>query len=283
MAMACLLGVLLCSAAAAAQNKATITLQFRNMGPHAGLALALRVVDTATGAELDRLAVPEIPTSPFDLEIEVAIGGSYQVDFFIDINDNGRYDAPPTDRAWRLLLTDVQESGALAVDHSLELTDIDWPPRIDGRIEKSEYRNALFDSVTDIELYWQNADSTLFVGLVSPGIGWVAIGFDPERKMQGANIIIAAIIDGELTIEDHFGSGQTSHRADPVSQILAAAGIEEAGETSVEFAIPLAGGGDGVDLEPGATVTTLLAYHETSDRLTSHHSKRSTIEILLDN
>ncbi len=266
----------------AAEESATITLLFRDMEMHVGQTFAVRIIDETSGMEIDRMAVPQIPAAEFDLEIAVPIGGTYSIDFFADVNGNGRYDAPPVDHAWRLRLADVEESQTLPFTHTLEFTDIAWPPLIDGRIEEAEYLHSLTESETGIVLYWQNDSTTLYVGLASPGTGWVAIGFEPQQRMLGANIIIAAVAADGLVIEDHYGSGQTSHREDAVSTIIDAAGVEEKGTTTVEFAIPLFGSGNDADLEPGQLLSIILAYHRTSDRLTSRHSRRAQTEIELD-
>lgn len=266
----------------AAQESATITLLFRDMEMHVGQAFDVRIIDETSGREIDRMSVPQIPGATFDLEIAVPVGGTYLIDFFADVNGNGRYDAPPVDHAWRLRLADVEESQTLSFTHTLEFTDIAWPPLIDGRIEEGEYLHSLTESATGIILYWQNDSTTLHIGLASPGTGWVAIGLEPQQRMLGANIIIAAVAADGLVIEDHYGSGQTSHREDAASTIIDAAGVEENGTTTVEFAIPLSGGGNNADLEPGQLLSIILAYHRTSDSLTSRHSRRASVEIELD-
>lgn len=262
----------------------TLDFMFQDMDPHIGQAFFLRVVDLNTFEEVTRLSIDEIPTGAFDIEVPGLVAGDpYRVDFFVDFNGNGSYDAPPVDHAWRIDLPAVQMDGSLPVIHNTMFTDIGWPPAIDGTIEEMEYNNMMLDEATGMTVYWTNDKATLFVGLISPGLGYLSIGFEPERQMQGANIIIASI-DGEtLKIEDHYGNAPTSHRKDETDNIIQASGSESDGVSYLEFAIPL-DSGDEQDkaLEAGADVVIILAYHRSNDGLTARHSKRSVASILLD-
>ena len=275
---------LLVALSAAAVGQATLMLLFREMDPHVGQAFELRVVEGSSGREIARHSLPKIPVPAFMLEIgDLQIGESYRIDFYADANGNGRYDAPPIDHAWRIEFPDVQGHGTLTFTHNADFTDIAWPPRIDGQIGELEYRNEMVDSATGMTVYWQNDATTLYVGLVSPGTGWLSIGFGPERQMEGANIIIGAIDNGSLVIEDQYGSSPTAHRKDDVDHVIQAAGSEAEGQSILEFAIPLASGDDqDKPLEPGSEVVIILAYHQSNDGLTSRHSERSTTSILLD-
>jgi hypothetical protein len=266
----------------AGQGTATLMLQFRDMDPHVGQAFSVRVVDEASGAEVDRLSVSGVPSASFDLEFVVPTGSVYRLDFYADMNANGRYDPPPVDHAWRIQLADVQENRTVLFSHDLAFTDIDWPPLVDGRVEAGDYRHSLNDSRTGMTVYWQNDDLTLRLGLTSPGTGWLAIGFRPERRMLGADTLITAVTGDGVIVEDDTGTGQTSHRVDATSRVLDAAGLELDGRTTVELVLPLAGGESGTTLTPGETLSVILAYHASSDRLTTRHSKRTTTQITLD-
>jgi len=276
--------VLLVALSAAAYGQSTLTIMFRGMDPHVGQLFELRVVEEDTGREIARFSVPEIASPEFDLEIaDLRLGASYRIDFYADASGNGIYDAPPVDHAWRIALPDVQGNTSLTFTHNLDFIDIAWPPYLDGRIAELGYRNGMTDAETGMSVHWQSDGSVLYVGLVSPGTGWLAIGFGPERQMQGANIVIAAIEDGNLVIEDHYGNAPTSHRRDDVDHVIQAAGSEADGRSTVEFAIPLASGDEqDVQLEPGSEVVIILAYHGTNDRLTTKHTARAVASIVLD-
>ena len=268
---------------AVAVGQATLTLAFRAMDPHIGQAFSLRVVEGNSDREVFRVSVPEIVGASFTLEIsDLQFGTPYRIDFYADHNGNGTYDAPPVDHAWRIELPDLQADTTVPVVHDTAFTDIGWPPKADGTIEPLEYNSMLEDQATGMTVHWEHDGSLLYVGLTAPGTGWLSIGFEPERMMQGANIIIAAIVDGELLIEDHYGNAPTSHRADEVDHIIQATGREIDGESILEFAIPLdSGDNQDAPLLPGREIAIILAYHRSNDRLTSRHTARSTASLRL--
>ena len=155
---------------------------------------------------------------------------------------------------------------------------------IDGIIEEGEYPGHTV--ISGVAVYWSNNAEILKIGLVSPGTGYISIGFDPDRRMEGANFILAYMADGEIHTRDDYGIGMTSHGPDidrgGVDNVLASAGVEWADSTIVEFMIPM-DSGDPSDkpLLPGGTYTILVAYHDLRDELTLRHSRRGTGEITL--
>lgn len=153
-------------------------------------------------------------------------------------------------------------------------------PAVDGAVSEGEYPHAV--AAAGVEFHWMNGTVLLFGALVSPGTGWVAVGFDPEYRMEGANIVFAWVTDGEVSMEDHYGTGPTSHGRDFVSHILLSAGTEAGGSTTVEFVVPL-NSGDPQDkvLERGKAYTVILAYHRSSDGF-RRHTARGQAEIDLD-
>jgi hypothetical protein len=260
-------------------------LNVTDMAPYLGYELFLRVVDVETGEEVARFGPVSVQEDSQALEIQAAeLASSYHIDLFVDATEDGGYDPPPADPSWRVELPAVQVGSRFDVSLDAAFTDIGWPPAIDGTIDTGEYPHTMIDDPTEMVVSWYNDESILYIGLASPGVGWLAIGFAPQRQMQGANIIIAAIDAGELTIEDQYGNTPTSHRRDDVDNIIQAAGSETLDGSVVEFAIPLDSGDDqDKALEPGAQVAILLAYHRSSDRLTMKHTDRSVSTIVLDN
>jgi hypothetical protein len=49
---------------------------------------------------------------------------SYQIDFYADHNQNGSYDAPPTDHAWRITVNDLVGDSVVTFTHNTDFTDI---------------------------------------------------------------------------------------------------------------------------------------------------------------
>jgi len=158
-------------------------------------------------------------------------------------------------------------------------------PAIDGFVGSGEYPHSV--EIAGVEVYWANDAARLWVGLIAPGTGYVAVGFDPERQMEGANYIIGYVKDGKLYVRDDYGTERTSHMADidrgGTDDILASAGTEWPDHTVLEFVIPL-DSGDAMDkvLVPGSAYAALVAYHDLQDSFTARHSRRGAGEIRLD-
>jgi len=156
---------------------------------------------------------------------------------------------------------------------------------VDGVIDLGEYRNHA--SISDVQIHWQNDANTLRMALESPGTGYVSIGLDPERRMEGANYIIGYVEEGVAHLRDDFGTGTTMHSGDTErggrDNILSSAGSEWADHTVIEFAIPL-DSGDEMDkvLQPGGTYDVIVAYHDLQDGFDTRHSRRGSGQITLD-
>lgn len=69
-------------------------------------------------------------------------------------------------------------------------------------------------SAASVIFDWAVQGDTLFIKLSAPTTGWIAVGFEPARMMKDADIIIGAVSEGEVLIEDHFGLKPTSHIRD---------------------------------------------------------------------
>lgn len=156
----------------------------------------------------------------------------------------------------------------------------------DGEIGEDEYRHHLTSG--PMEIGWFNDAEYLYAYMDAPTNGWVSIGFDPDNRMQGANFIIGAVVNGELDIIDAWGVTPTGPNHPPDEQlggaddIVAAAGVERDGRTIIEFQIPL-DSGDPYDkpLSPGGTYPILVAFGASTD-LFSYHGFRDTAQITLD-
>lgn len=106
----------------------TVTLQLRNMTPHIGQRFQARVVERTTGVELNRVTLAAIQSADFDITLDgIVVGGSYNIDFYADHNGNGRYDAPPADHAWRLVVESATGNETLTFTHNTIFTRILWP------------------------------------------------------------------------------------------------------------------------------------------------------------
>ncbi len=109
-------------------NEPLLTIQFRRMNPHIGQKLGLRVVDQDGRREVGRKILPEIESAEFDLVLSVLLKDhSYDIDLYADLNSNGKYDAPPLDHAWRVVLSRAMGNDTVLFEHNTDFTDIEWP------------------------------------------------------------------------------------------------------------------------------------------------------------
>jgi hypothetical protein len=159
------------------------------------------------------------------------------------------------------------------------------PSPVDGVIEQGEYPHSV--EIAGVTVYWGNDAETLRMGLVSPGLGYVSIGLDPERRMEGANFILGAVREGWGAARDDWGTGPVAHGPDVdnggTDDILEWDGSENDEGTVFEFVIPL-DSGDPADkpLRPGETYAVLAAYHASDDSFGARHTERGAGEITLD-
>ncbi|MHB1355968.1 MAG: DOMON domain-containing protein [Anaerolineae bacterium] len=163
-------------------------------------------------------------------------------------------------------------------------TALGW--QADGVVSLGEYAHKATSG--PLTVYWRNDDTNLYLALEARAVGWLSIGFDPDRTHIGADIIIGAVSNGMVTILDSYGTSErgTFHTPDVNlggdDSITASGGSQQGGVTILEFQIPL-NSGDKYDkvLEAGTTVPVILAVGTTSN-LTSMHSFASFGEIQLD-
>lgn len=102
-----------------------LIISFKQMLAHLGQKFTLYVKDLSSGEVLDSVVIESVAEQDFDVQSSVIeVGGSYQIDFWADLNENGQYDAPPSDHAWRLLLEDVEGDTTIEFVHNGSFTDI---------------------------------------------------------------------------------------------------------------------------------------------------------------
>ena len=117
---------------------------------------------------------------------------------------------------------------------------------IDGRIEEGEYPFSVSWKDQGYGLFWRLEGDLAVFALRAETEGWLALGFDPETAMESADMIIGWVDDnGEVTVLDCFATGPYGpHSPDTElggsSDIIASAGEERAGLTTIEFSRKLA-------------------------------------------
>ncbi len=107
------------------------SISMSGMAEYTGLPLHVRIVEENEDAEWQieagRREVNPIPSSEFHVPVAgLAPGNDYRVDLFVDMNENGEYDAPPVDHAWRFMIENVQADTDVSFAPDDEYTDIVW-------------------------------------------------------------------------------------------------------------------------------------------------------------
>ncbi len=104
-----------------------ISVHFTGMTPHVGQQLGIRVVDRKTRREVVRKKLAAIESAEFTVDLPgVQRNDSYWVEFFADLSQNGLYDAPPLDHAWRLEAEKIEGDITLDFAHGTNFVDIEW-------------------------------------------------------------------------------------------------------------------------------------------------------------
>ena len=104
----------------------TLTVNFSGMAPYQGQLLELRILDWETFEETARARIDPVTPSFTVLLDAVQAGRSYEVDLYVDLNGNGRYDAPPVDHAWIVFLDNVQGDTSMDFSPNTNYEDIFW-------------------------------------------------------------------------------------------------------------------------------------------------------------
>ena len=160
--------------------------------------------------------------------------------------------------------------------------DMPWNP--DGIIDKGEYAKTV--EAAGVSVHWSTDEKFLYGALSAKTKGWIAVGFDPDSGMAGANYIFGYVKDGKTVVADMFGSGGYSHPLDTdlggTDDIKATGGSENGGVTVIEFQIPL-DSGDAKDkpLVSGKSYRIILA-HGNGDSFSSPHTSRGSAKLKLD-
>lgn len=148
-----------------------------------------------------------------------------------------------------------------------------------------------FESVTvedlSYHLQWQVEGDTLNLQIAAPTTGWIAVGFEPTKKMKDANILIGYVSNGTASLRDDFGVAQVSHGPDTENggstDFSNLEGDEVDGVTVLSFSIPLDSGDDyDKKLTPGSKIKVIMAYGPNDkDDFGTIHAKRGSIQINL--
>ncbi|XP_064630534.1 DBH-like monooxygenase protein 1 homolog [Lineus longissimus] len=95
--------------------------------------------------------------------------------------------------------------------------------------------NAFIDVAKKIRMYWSHDDVTITMELHAQTVGYVAVGFTPSGRMEGADIIIGWVKAGKAILQDRHATGHTKPLMDPKQDVELLMGKEEDGFTILKF------------------------------------------------
>ena len=178
-----------------------------------------------------------------------------------------------------LLLFTVLAAGCDSENENTGTKPDEAETRVSILAEEITYENH-FQAGIDMDFFWQfDAEGEeLHIRLESPGSGWLAVGFEPSTRMQDAEMVIAGFEDDEFLLEEHIGTGPTSHEQIENSYIQEYAGEHEEELTVAEFVLPLTGD-TRYELQSGEVYEVIFAYHDEDDNFLQRHSQRTSAEV----
>ena len=85
-------------------------------------------------------------------------------------------------------------------------------------------------------LYWNNpTDGKICMAVEVETLGWVGLGFSPNGDMVDSDIMMAWVIDGEVSITDRFAVSTSLPVVDSQQDFELVDGYEEDGKTVIQF------------------------------------------------
>ncbi len=160
---------------------------------------------------------------------------------------------------------------------------------VDGVVNPGEYGGAFQDPATGMSIHWEHNGTVLRVGMGMQCQGWLSVGFGPVgTKMDGSNMIIGYVnAAGLSSVLDEVGVAR-QHYPDTerggTNDVLAYAGVQASGNTTIEFEFPLVSG-DHLDtpMLSNHTYGFFLGYQSTARDTTTYHTDHSpTYAVLIE-
>lgn len=136
-----------------------------------------------------------------------------------------------------------------------------------------------------MKVSWRIKGARIYFEMDAPTYGWVAIGLHTKDQLVGNNLIMGAVVDGTLKLEDQYiqsiGAHPTVKQLGGKDLLRDGVGKETTKHTSIGFSLPLQPNDQyHLDLEENKTYYLLMAY-STEDDFQHHSRMRTTISITL--
>ena len=162
-----------------------ISLTFTAMDPHLGQDFFVYLRDAESSEILDSMEFTPIDTVEFDVVFDSVMADmDYNVDFWADMNENGTYDPPPTDHAWRIELMNLMADTMLTFQHNTDFTDI---------FEDSDTTG------TDTSNYQLTINFTGFADNV--GLDFIIYLRDPSNNSIVDSVYVSPLDSADFTVE----------------------------------------------------------------------------------
>lgn len=118
-------------------EKFSVHASFSGMGSYTNEYFELKVIDADNGALLHQETVSSIASADFEFVLMhlLTSEGNYNLDFWVDVNRNNSYDAPPTDHAWRVQLNGIIDNVPSSFTSNTNYTDIGGTVAVDDVVE----------------------------------------------------------------------------------------------------------------------------------------------------
>jgi len=153
----------------------------------------------------------------------------------------------------------------------------------DGTVAAGEYANEIAQGT--YRLFWTSTEETIRVAMQAQSQGWVAVGFQPGRRMKDADIVFGMMVDGGAVVIDSFSSGDFGPHSADVEQggtddLLASGGSRTGSTTTFEWERKLVTGDSrDVPVQRGVSVQVIWAYGP-SDNAGMRHGTRGYAQIV---
>jgi hypothetical protein len=150
------------------------------------------------------------------------------------------------------------------------------------RAQKKDFKSVVINGMT---FQWRFDKDHLQCYAIAPTKGWVAVGFNTKDQLSGTNLIMGAVEQDYVTVDDRFILKPGDHKSilelGGSEALVQREGKEENGITTISFCIPLSVNDKfHHDLQVGKDYYLLLAFSQEDDF--QHHSiMRTTIKIKL--
>ncbi|NOS55261.1 MAG: hypothetical protein HOP37_03285 [Cyclobacteriaceae bacterium] len=148
--------------------------------------------------------------------------------------------------------------------------------------QKKDFKSAVVNGMT---FQWRFEKDHLQCQATAPTNGWVAIGFNTKDELSGTNLIMGAVEQDYVTVDDRFIVKPGDHKSildlGGSEALTQRVGKEENGTTTISFSIPLSVNDKfHHDLQESKEYYVIMAFSQEDD-LQHHSIMRTTIKIKL--